>query len=83
MLNWHMNPYGFFNAKTIIVKCSKKYYLSGGIRGFNTFLWGLSLRVNVVTQIVFELAYFEAVMQYIIRYTTDTHLRTISWFSTM
>ena len=59
-----INLCGLFSAKAILVE-----YL--GNKGVYTFPNGLSLKVNVIVQQEFELAYFEATVQHSSHYTME------------
>ena len=50
----------------------KRYYLTKavGYKGINTFPKIISPKVNVITWLEFELAYFEAAVQHFTHYTT-------------
>ena len=65
---------GLFNGKTILVKEQQWYYLtpSWGIRKLNIFSKGISLKVNVVAWIEFELTHFKVAIQHFSHYAKGT-----------
>ena len=46
--------------------------IAGSIRGFYTFPRGISLKVNVIEQLEFELTHFEAAVLHFSHYTIET-----------
>ena len=61
----HINIRGLFNPKAILVEKQKWYYLTYNWRdkGVHNFLKVISVKVNIIRQLEFELAYFEATVQ--------------------
>ena len=52
----------------------------GGDKGVHTFLQGISLKVNVITWLEFELAYCEVTVQYVCHLTTETTPTTYDYY---
>ena len=60
------NLHGLFNAKAILVEEQQWYYVTqsyGNLR-IHTFPKGVSLKVNVIAWLEFELTYFKAPVQH-------------------
>ena len=64
----------FFNAKAMLVKEEQWYYLTHSWRdkGIPIFLKGIRPNVNVITQLEFELTYYDAAVQLVSYYTMGT-----------
>ena len=69
-----MNLYGLFNAKAILVEKQQWYYLTHSNKRVHTFPMGISLKVNLITQLEFKHAYFKAPVLYISNYATGLDL---------
>ena len=64
------------NAKFILLKDQQYYYLthSWGDKWVHAFPKGISLNVNVIVQLEFEVAYFATVVQHVSHYAMETSL---------
>ena len=73
-VKWHINLYGTFNAKAISVEEQKWYQLihRWGDKGFHIFPKGMSLKVNVIARLEFELANYDIAAQHFIHFSPDT-----------
>ena len=70
-VRWHINLCRLFNAKSILVEEQCLYYFAHS-QGFHAFSKGINQKVNVITWLGFELAYFEATDQHFSHYTMRT-----------
>ena len=61
---WQINRRGLFNAKAILVEHQHWYYLTL-IWEVHAFPQCINTKMNVIARLGFELAYFEAPVQYI------------------
>ena len=72
---WHINLCGLSNAKDVLVEEQKWFYFAhnlGEDKRIHTFLKSISLKVNFLAQLEFEIANFEAAGQLFSHYTTRT-----------
>ena len=73
-LNKETNLCELFNAKVILVE-KQWYYLTHNWRdqGVHTFLLGISLKVNIIARLQFEVAYFDDAVKHVSHYTMRTY----------
>ena len=70
----HINLRALFNAKAILQEKQQWYYLthSWEDKGAHTFPKSICLKVNIIAQLEFELAYHDSSVQRFNHYTTRT-----------
>ena len=61
-IKWHINLRGLFNAKASLMVIIK--LIAEGDKVVHTFPEGISLKINVIVGLPFQLAYFEATVQH-------------------
>ena len=73
-LCWYIKLCELFNAKAILVEEQPWYYLTHSLedKRVHAFSNGISLKVNVIMRLDFELAYFEAAVQHFRLYVMMT-----------
>ena len=75
---WHINLRGLFNTKAVLVERQQWCYLIHSCRdkGVHTFPKCISLKVNVIERLEFELVYYDVTVRHFSHYTIGT---TRSW----
>ena len=63
---WHINLHGLFDAEAILVEEQQWYNLTKSWRDMKAGgMWSISLKMNVIERLEFELAYNNVVDQYV------------------
>ena len=70
----NINLRGLFSAKALLVEEQQWYYLSlcWGNKKVQYFSKGISPKVNIITRLEFERAYYDVLIQHVSHYTTDS-----------
>ena len=73
-VSWHMNLHGLFNAKAILVEEKQWYYLTHIwiSKGVHAFLKIISLKMNVIAWLEFELTFFLSAVHHFSYYVMGT-----------
>ena len=69
-VEWHINLWGLFNAKAILVEEQLWYYLTHSLKDkkAHTFYKSISLKVNIIARLEFEFLFYGIAIQHVRHY---------------